>query len=177
MFLSDDDAWPTCVGALDLHTYYCSPMHSMVNWGPHRLDPRMEWTWPRGSILYTRKTVLNKVGGMIEAFGTGGHEHVEWSRRINQAGLTPVLYPSPIVYAGTEGGYGARPFWHCEDMPTEGEHMSMTMARRRRLTSMDRPPEAAEKAEKIMDAMDGTPRFIPYTAEGNRRKRAIVVLD
>jgi hypothetical protein len=177
LFLSDDDAWPTCPGAPDLHRHPGAPPHSMVNWGPHRLDNEMAWTWPRGSVLYAHRSVVDTIGGMIEAFGTGGHEHVEWSRRIFQAGITPFLYTAPLAYAALEGGYGARRFWHCEDMPRPGEHMSLTMARRRRLTSMNREADAAAKSEQIMDVMDGSPRFVPYTAARNGREQAIVVLS
>lgn len=44
---------------------------------------------PNGCMLYARKEVLEKVGGMDPVFGIWSFEHVDWSHRIHSAGLTP----------------------------------------------------------------------------------------
>lgn len=173
LFLSDDDAWPLSFAAIHLHLGHLA--HSMVCWGHHRRaqhrDTYADWSWPRGSVLYADREVVETVGGMIEAFGQGGHEHVEWSNRIHNAGLTPVRYPSPLVY--TEYRYlGAARFWNCEDMPRPGEDISRLMARRRRISSIDRPPGYAAHIDQIMAAMDGSSQYVPYRAEANGRASA-----
>lgn len=169
LFLSDDDAWPINPFAADCHTNGYEP-HSMVNWGGHRLKQDV-WDWPRGAVLYARRDVVLRVGGMVEAFGPGGHEHVEWSRRIHQHGLTPALYPSPLVYSD-QGGLGARQFWHAEDMPRPGERRANLVSRRRGLTSVRRQPGDWAHIEKILAEMDGKTDFVPYAANENGRASA-----
>lgn len=186
LFLSDDDAWPLSSKALSHHTDPDAPPHSMVNWGWHRLrrlrsiSPRSEWTWPRGSVLYARRSVVEQVGGMIEEFGLGGHEHVEWSRRIHQAGMTEALYPAPS-YMQHSRGMGARVFWHAEDMPQivagRQEPLGNLRQRRRTITSVRRPEGYWDNAERIMAEMDGNPRFVPFRASMNGRASATLVAN
>lgn len=174
LFLSDDDTWPLSAAALDLHVSG-NLDHSMVCWGQHRLgwitDGYAEWEWPRGSMLYTRRHVVDVVGGMVEAFGPGGHEHVEWSRRIHQAGLTPALYPSPTQYAEGEA-MGAKSYWHAEDMPKPGEGIGAYHYRKRLITSVRRTDDDWPKIDKIMTARDGDISFVPYDAGVNGRASA-----
>lgn len=171
LFLSDDDTWPLRPEAIDLHLCHAgNPMHSMVCWGKHRLRNN-EWTWPRGSMLYAHWSTLREVGGMIEEFGAGGHEHVEWSRRIYQAGLTDVLYPTPDEYKNRLAD-GARKFWHAEDMPRLGEPLGNLRQRRRHLTSVRRAQGDWPRIEKIMADRDGDTSFVPYTAAENGRTSA-----
>lgn len=180
LFLSDDDIFPLGVDALDLHTQHTLP-HSMVCWGYHRLEwtsnGQAEWSWPRGSMLYVRRPVVDRVGGMIEAFGPGGHEHVEWSRRIHQAGLTPALYCSPVQYAYDDHrrgqtGMGAANYWEAVDMPQDGEHIGNYNQRKQRITSVRREPEDYLLMEEIMRRRDGVTDFVPYMADWNRRASA-----
>lgn len=51
-----------------------------------------EFLHPCGILLYYKKICFETVGGMNEVFGLGMHEHVELSRRIFNAGLTPKPY-------------------------------------------------------------------------------------
>lgn len=172
LFLSDDDASPLTHDALGLHINLGIP-HSMVCWGAHRLERveghRAEWSWPRGVMLYVQRPVIERVGGMIEAFGPGGHEHVEWSRRIFQAGLTPCLYPSPAFYS-MNNGRGAYGLWDCVDMPKPGEHMTSWQMRKNRNTSVKRREGDWPRIEALMAAWDGDTSFVPYTAVENGRR-------
>lgn len=180
LFLSDDDIWPLNPDALDLHVSGNGLDHSMVCWGKHRLldvvarTPELRWaswSWPRGSMLYTRRSVVEKVGGMIEAFGPGGHEHVEWSRRIHQAGLTPVLYPSPFEYAN-QTAMDASHYWYAEDMPKRREGIAGYARRKRGITSVRRQPDDWVMIDEIMARRDGDTSYVPYTAGENHRGSA-----
>lgn len=178
LFLSDDDSWPLSTDALTAHTSMGLP-HSMVCWGMHRQqtvhwDGENHWAfwkWPRGSVLYVERSVIVRCGGMREEFGPGGHEHVEWSRRIHQTFATPGLYPSPGSYADNRAT-GARRLWHCEDMQQKGEPLGNARIRRRRLTSVRRAPGDWEHIEKIMNEVDGDTSFVPFRAAGNGRLSA-----
>lgn len=44
---------------------------------------------PNGCMLYLRKICIDKAGGMRSEFGLWGFEHVEYSQRIYNLGLTP----------------------------------------------------------------------------------------
>lgn len=47
------------------------------------------YTYPNGCFLYLTKKAIEKVGGMRPEFGIWGYEHVEYSQRIHDLGLTP----------------------------------------------------------------------------------------
>lgn len=187
LFLSDDDAWPLHRRSLDEHIaldeIYDIP-HSSVCWGHHRAAAHKgtyaSWTWPRGSVLYVSAPALMFVGGMVEAFGVGGHEHVEWSRRFRLMGLTPDDYCTPQFYldAGPDGraAMGARHIWYCEDMPLPGEALGSLVSRRRRLTSVQRTAKDTAKQELIMADMEANPRFVPWAAHLNGRRAATMCL-
>lgn len=184
LILCDDDTYPLDWSAVNAHTGLGTPMHSMVNWGSSRMvrdRGQLRWNWPRGVLLYAHKSIIERVGGMIEEFGRGGHEHVEWSRRIHQAGLTHTLYPSPS-YMTLHRGMGAITRWHAEDMPRVNpngmvEPAGTLISRRRQITSIQRPEGYWDNAVEIMARMDGNPAFIPYTAEENGRLSASMSLN
>lgn len=169
LFLSDDDTWPLSAKGPSLHAAMADP-HSMVCWGRSRWR-NGAWAWPRGVLLYVDAAVLEAVGGMDERFGPGGHEHVEWSRRIHQQGLTSTMFPSPEVYAGM-GGMGARRFWHAEDLPQPGERMADLRLRRRKLTSVRREEGDWPMIEGVMAERDGKPAYVPFRAHANGRESA-----
>lgn len=58
---------------------------------------------PSGVMLFFTKKCLETVGGFDTNFGSYGHEHVELSRRIFNAGLTP--YPFCDVHVGLKYFY------------------------------------------------------------------------
>jgi hypothetical protein len=178
LFLCDDDTYPRDHRALLKHTELGIP-HSMVVWGAHRLQHQRgryaTWTWPRGVMLYQTRAVVEQVGGMVEAFGPGGHEHAEWSRRIHQHGLTPAPYITPIMYAlnwtqgkASRAGY----LWHCEDMKQEGETSVELGHRRKAITSLRKGERDWDKINAVMLGMDGWTDFVPYQAHLNGRASA-----
>jgi hypothetical protein len=122
-------------------------------------------------MQYVTRPVVERVGGFIEAFGYGGHEHVEWSRRIYQAGLTPVMFPSPAIYGG-DFAMWARRFWHVEDMPRPGELLGNFRQRKRKNTSVRRRESDWAAIDTLMAERDGDTRFVPYHADQNRRGSA-----
>lgn len=184
LFLSDDDAWPLGQDSLRLHTDL-GYGHSLVCWGKHRASEVLvdrerdikygSWTWPRGSVMYVSRSVVETVGGMLEAFGPGGHEHVEWSRRIHQAGFTPAPYVTPEIYNHL-GALGMLRFWHAEDAPRRGEPLGNLRMRRRRITSIRRAPEDWSAIEQIMAAQDGNTGFVPYSAVLNGRRMSTAAI-
>lgn len=93
-FLSDSDCWPVSPGWWK--PYLASPVpHLQYLWNGHVKEARDGWEAKNtfhGCLLYARQVVLDTVGGMRPEFGIFGFEHVEWSRRIHSAGLTPHRY-------------------------------------------------------------------------------------
>lgn len=176
LFLSDDDTWPRRPASLDLHTNMAVP-HSMVCWGGNRLESttaqRAFWSWPRGVVLYVERAVVREVGGMVEEFGFGGHEHVEWSRRIHQHGFTQHPYTSPIEYADRQGK-GAIVWWHGADMRAPGESQTELGARRREQTSVRRLGDDWGPIKALMEKQDGNTAFVPFRAAENGRAFASI---
>lgn len=178
LFLCDDDTWPLYPQSLTKHTDL-GIRHSMVMWGKSRFDPAShgayaEWVWPRGVLLYQHRVVVETVGGMDERFGPGGHEHVEWSQRIHNAGLTPAPFISPASYT-TRGYMGAAALWAAVDMPTPGEPRHMHARRKARHTTVERTREEWERIEKIMKEREGSSDFVPFQAHENGRASATLI--
>ena len=183
LFLSDDDsgplqsiAWKELVALSEDHGIE----HSMVCWGRNRKlpsragDPCATWSWPRGAVMYVSRRAVGLIGGFVEAFGPGGHEHVEWSNRIHRVGLTPAPYCSPKEHAGSNGA-GARRLWHCSDMPKLGEPLGDFRFRKRRITSVRRLDGDWEKIEERMKSLEGATHFVPYYETPNSRLSATLV--
>lgn len=181
LFLSDDDIWPLYPQSITKHTDMTfqgtALPHSMVNWGKHRLEKvdekfkRSSWTWPRGSMLYLHRDAVYTVGGVVEEFGPGGHEHVEYSMRIHNAGLTPYSFVSPASYA-TRNGMGAAALWHAEDMPRPGEPLGNLRQRRKAITSVRRESGDWDKIEAVMARMAGSSAYVGFRAHENGRSSA-----
>lgn len=177
LFLSDDDTWPLYRESLTKHMHIPGAPHNMVCWGASRLTgfvrsmPLSMWSWPRGVMLYQTRALVHRVGGMDERFGPGGHEHVEYSQRIHNAGLTPSPFIAPASYA-TRRGRGAAALWHAEDMIRPGEPRHEHQSRRAALTSVRRKPGDWEKIEKIMAERAGSDEYVSYRAHQNGRSSA-----
>lgn len=136
LFLADDDVWP--VVAHWPAPYVSNPQpHLMHCWGQKRWDHNTRdtsvWSWPRGVLLYVRREVVERVGGMRVEFGRWGGEHAEWSRRIHNAGLTRDVFQ--------DARDAKRGIWHCEDytrstkssVPASVRDDPLLMANRHRL--------------------------------------------
>lgn len=182
LFLCDDDTWPLHTEALRKHTQM-NYGHSLVCWGFSRLDSvepgYARWTWPRGVLLHATSGVVEQVGGFVEDFGFGGHEHAEWSQRIHNAGLTPAPFISPILYAqNSTAGRACRAevLWHCEDMRQGRETIEAWDRRRKAMTTVERNREDWQNIHEVMDRMEGETRFVPYTASANGRGSATMLL-
>lgn len=171
LFLSDDDCWPLYTVSLDKHTDLGQP-HSMVCWGKSRalepVDNVASWSWPRGVMMYTQRSVVDRVGGMDERFGPGGHEHVEWSQRIHNAGLTPAPFISPLSYI-TRNYMGARALWSCVDMPLIGESGVSWRRRKKTNTSIRRAEGDWARINAVMAGRVGSSDYVPYHAVANAR--------
>lgn len=106
IFLFDDDIYPTKKGwhipyinSPEAHLSYC---WSDIKPGPHgnqhyysigkvlyQDDELISFSHPRGQMLYIdAKKVLPRVGGFDPIYGRGMVEHVDWSWRIHNAGLS-----------------------------------------------------------------------------------------
>lgn len=185
LFLSDDDsgplqsaAWQEMVAMAENHDI----LHSMVCWGRSRLLPNSRpelrncsvWSWPRGAVMYVHRDVVETVGGFVEAFGPGGHEHVEWSNRIHRAGFTPAPYCAPVSCESLHGK-GARKLWHCADMQKLGEPFGDFRFRKRRITSVRRLDGDWEKINALMESLEGHLDFVPYYEAPNGRGSATLV--
>jgi glycosyltransferase involved in cell wall biosynthesis len=99
IFLSDDDLYPT---SPDWHTDYinagvkhlCLTFDRLANGRPNgrcklkERDGLTFWREPCGCLLYLHRDCLLSVGGFDTDFGRYGMEHVEYSNRVFNAGLT-----------------------------------------------------------------------------------------
>jgi glycosyltransferase involved in cell wall biosynthesis len=93
LFLFDDDTFP--ITADWWKPYVASPEpHLMFAWGDihYQVDGLIGYQWPKGCMLYAERRVLDRVGGMDPVFGLWGCEHMSWSDRIHNAGLTTCRY-------------------------------------------------------------------------------------
>lgn len=101
LFLLDDDCWPTESRWLKAYAdhqepHLCYLFKDKNNRGQILPTPRTTYDdgtmWaqdhPRGCLLYMHRSVIDRVGGYRPEFGIWGNEHVEYSRRIFNAGLT-----------------------------------------------------------------------------------------
>jgi hypothetical protein len=157
LFLADDDVYPLNRQAWKAYVQDPEP-HLMLCWGEHRLLWRdqgyAEFKWPRGVLLYAHRSVIETVGGMRTEFGTGGHEHVEWSRRIYDAGLTMRRY--------ADLDRDPREFWHAEDMPRPGERPHEFANRKRRHTTIRRTFADKRRIAELWERYEGSMEFVPY---------------
>lgn len=147
LFLADDDVWPV-TSDWD-RPYVTDPQpHLMHCWGKSRLladdGHYTTWSHPRGVLLYAERHVIDRVGGMRMDFGRWGGEHVEWSRRIHNAGMTRTRYADL-----TEARSG---IWHCEDY-TRTTPSTVSTAERLAL---------APRRHELYERYRGSAEFVDY---------------
>lgn len=104
LFLFDDDTKPACEKWWQPYVEHHEPhlQHSWLTFTDGRAVDKMQllyrsdelhaYTWSMGAMLYTHRSVLQRVGGMRVEFGVAMHEHIEWSTRIHNAGLTSFIH-------------------------------------------------------------------------------------
>lgn len=101
LFLLDDDCYPIADGWTDLYVnnpepHLCYLFKDPGTNGKPLTTPAtiyddgrtFAYEHPRGCLLYLNRSVVDTCGGERTIFGVWGHEHVEYSIRINQTGLT-----------------------------------------------------------------------------------------
>lgn len=122
LFLVDDDVWPKVpewwqpyVSSDIPHLMYLRPSGNK----PYDEEHAYRKT-PSGVVLYYKRHVIERVGGMRTEFGRYGSEHGEHSRRIYNTGLTP--HP----FMGLRPKHSRR-IWHALDFE-EGVESSVDKA-------------------------------------------------
>lgn len=97
-FLVNDDVEPT---GEDWHRPYTDAgephlmrIFTRNHWPKvlHQDENVTAYTAPRGCFLYVQRHVVDAVGGFYEGYGRYGGEHVDWSRRIHEAGHTAFMW-------------------------------------------------------------------------------------
>lgn len=104
MFLFDDDTtpaaedwWQPYIESPEPHLQYCWTHFANGQAVPnmdvlHQDSRHTAYGWSMGCMLYVDRRAVDRVGGMRLDFGQGMEEHVEWSRRIWNAGLTTYVH-------------------------------------------------------------------------------------
>lgn len=117
LFLLDDDTWPTHEEAFK--RYIESPyLHLCYTFLPpySKIEGHKLHGLGNGCCMYLHRSVIEKVGGFDTAYQLGKYEHVDISRRIYNAGLTPYKF---IDVQGSDK------LWYCLDQE-KGHKRSFT---------------------------------------------------
>jgi hypothetical protein len=157
MFLTDDDTYPLTSNWWA--PYVESPEPHLMHVFPDRNGPgviahdtrHVAYTDPRGCLLYAHRSVLARVGGMAPIFGQWGHEHVDWSRRIHNAGLTTWRFADIT---------GSGDLIHCLDANKEVE----------RTVPLKERQQAMARNTPILNARTGCADYVEY-----REQRDVVL--
>lgn len=110
LFLLDDDCYPIADGWTDLYINNPEPhlCYLFKDPDPHTGRPlatpetiyddgqTFAYTHPRGCLLYLNRAAVEACGGERTIFGIWGHEHVEYSLRINHTGLTTNAFQDAV---------------------------------------------------------------------------------
>ena len=123
LFLADDDCYPLQAGWEELYCSSPEPHLMYLFKDPGRRGEKLStpalvyedsdlyaYAHPRGCLLYLHRSVVERVGGMRPEFGLWGQEHVEYSLRINAAGLTTA--PFQDVPGSNRYFYSIDENWH-----------------------------------------------------------------
>lgn len=107
LFLIDDDTWPTHEQAFSRYIEspydhlcytFLTAYRKIVGHKLHGLG--------NGCCMYYYRSVIEKVGGFDTQYQLGKYEHVDLSRRIYNAGITPYKFIDVK---------GSSELWHCLD--------------------------------------------------------------
>ncbi len=155
IFLFDDDTYPTKAGWYK--PYVDSPEHHLMylfkDWhnGVPVGDDAILYednrhtvhSHPRGCMLYVDSVALATIGGMDIRYGKAMNEHLDWSNRIHNAGLTTSRY---MDVKGSE-----------ELIYSSDEHMSI-------VSSIDRTDRknSLEVNNKLLKQNENSSAYMPY---------------
>jgi hypothetical protein len=113
-FLSDDDVFP--LNPKGITNYLETPFaHLCLSFNKGETKPIGQYAGHNiydhinGCLLYLTRDVIDTVGGMRPEFGRWANEHLEYSNRIYNAGLTPYPYmdvPNNIINFYSYDYYG-----------------------------------------------------------------------
>ena len=122
IFLADDDVYPI---AHDWHLPYVNSgvnhlcftfttgFNGTPSWGAGRIEGNLTiHDLGCGCLMYFTRNCIETVGGFDTAFGLGKYEHVDLSRRIHNAGLTPYKFMDVV---------GSDKLFHSMDQHSEVE--------------------------------------------------------
>lgn len=156
LFLADDDMHPLSRESWLRYVEGPQP-HYSLSWGRSRLERTARdhtiWKWPRGVMLYQTREVIERVGGFRTDF-RNGHEHVEFSRRIHQAGFTK----HPFMDLRQE----PRDWFHCEDWARPNESLVALGRRRKEISTVRRSGEDRDHNNDLLARLDGNTDFVEY---------------
>lgn len=112
----------------------------------HSDDRLTAYAWSMGCMLYLDRDVVNRVGGMREDFAPAMHEHIEYSQRIHNAGLTSFAF---------------------QDVPNS-EHLIYAADRFQKVASSiqmkDRRAQL-QRNDALLDRFAGDASYVPYGSE------------
>ena len=169
IFLFDDDTYP--LKADWWRPYVTSPEPHLLYMFEHFATGRKlndaallyadgsitAWSHGRGCMLYFKRRCLEVVGGMDPAFGKWGFEHIEYSGRIYNAGLTSFKF---MDVANSQGQ-----FWSAD----EHEATSSTVPWQERHACLQRNREIWERRKD-------SARYVPYRSDLSRSSGQDVVI-
>lgn len=115
----------------------------------YRDSKKVAWSHPRGVMLYCHRYVLDTIGGMNPIFGRYCHEHVEWSDRIFNVGLTSFKYQDVVNSAGL--------FFSDDE---QNQNRNSTIKGQERVDLIKRNTE-------IYKSLEGSKDFIPFIEKEN----------
>lgn len=152
-FLFDDDVWPVAESWWLPYVESDEP-HLMLLWEYEffRSAKLVAHTRPKGCMLYAERRVIDRIGGMDLVFGRWGCEHIQWSDRIFNAGLTSSRY---MDVPGSES------LFHACDKTLEVKSSV---------------PEAIRLLANTQAAIDGhyADHWLPYRGEQQQPRRIVL---
>lgn len=163
LFLLDDDCWPTNSGWMKAYAQHPEPhlcylFKDKNTRGQVLATPRTTYDdgtmWaqdhPRGCLLYLHRSVVDRVGGYRPEFGIWGNEHVEYSRRIFNAGLT--LQPYQDICGSSKLVYSL------DENPADQPNFKRSVPEKIRLGELKRNDEILAQHIDSTDFVDYRPR-------------------
>lgn len=157
-FLLDDDCYPAVENWWKPYVFGNEPHYNYIfthwtNGSPvgdceefYNNGRDRAFTQARGCAMYLRRNVVDEVGGFNPIFGMGMNEHLEYSQRICNAGLTTFPYMDVC---------GADELWHSLDR-------AQTVTRT--LPSAQRA-DLLKRNDIILENLSGSIDFVEYRTE------------